>query len=492
VTIIPATTMPKLLVIDDDRSVLHFVTSAFADTGYEVLRESDADAGIRTAQEAMPDVVLLDVLLNGTTGLQVFRQLHALDRKLPILFITAEADSETAIEAMQLGAFDYLAKPLDVVQLRALVANAMRTREMSNVPIALGADEAADPTDQGFIGRSPQMLEVFKTIGRVAKQNVTVLIRGESGTGKELVARAIYQHGDRADGPFMEVNCAAIPETLLESELFGHEKGAFTGADRRRIGKFEQCNGGTLFLDEIGDMPLVLQSKMLRLLQDQRFERVGGNETIQADVRIITATNQPLEQMVEEGRFRSDLLYRINGVTITIPPLRERGEDIKRLLRHSLTSAKSELKKPEVEGFAPETVELLTQYHWPGNVRELQAVVRQALLNTTGTVIVPDFLPAEVRGQPAGATHSRSPQDEETEIDLAAFVQDRIHAGTRNLYAESLDAMERYLFTRVLTETGGNQSKAAEMLGITRGKVRDRIAAFGISVEKKVSVPCNG
>jgi DNA-binding NtrC family response regulator len=228
-----------------------------------------------------------------------------------------------------------------------------------------------------------------------------------------------------------------------------------------------------------------LQSKMLRLLQDQRFERVGGNETIQADVRIITATNQPLEQMVEEGKFRSDLLYRINGVTITIPSLRERGDDVKRLLRHTLKRAKSELKKPEVEGFAPEAVEVLTSYHWPGNVRELQA-----LLNTPGTVIVPDFLPAEVRGQHTSFVSTNSASGEDLEVDLAAFVCDRINAGTRDLYAEALDAMERYLFTRVLSETGGNQSRAAEMLGITRGKVRDRIAAFGISVEKKISVPC--
>src|SRR5690606_7889664 len=330
----------------------------------------------------------------------------------------------------------------------------------------------------------------FKSIGRVAGQNVTVLIRGESGTGKELVARALYQHSGRATHPFMEVNCAAIPENLLESELFGHEKGSFTGAQQRRVGKFEQCNGGTIFLDEVGDMSPLVQGKVLRLLQEQRFERVGGNETIQTDVRIIAATNRPLEEMVEEGEFRADLLYRLNGVSISLPPLRQRGEDVPLLLQHFLTRATRELNKPEIEGLSPEALQKLTAYSWPGNVRELQSIIRQAVLATTGTVVVPDCLPPEVQGGTphASAPPSSAPPAVRSEADLQAFIETRLRENTTDLYAEALEFMERLLITRVLQETGGNQSKAAGLLGITRGKIRDRISAFDISVDKSVSV----
>src|SRR5690606_4215863 len=328
----------------------------------------------------------------------------------------------------------------------------------------------------------------FKSIGRVAGQNVTVLIRGESGTGKELVARALYQHSGRATHPFMEVNCAAIPENLLESELFGHEKGSFTGAQQRRVGKFEQCNGGTIFLDEVGDMSPLVQGKVLRLLQEQRFERVGGNETIQTDVRIIAATNRPLEEMVEEGEFRADLLYRLNGVSISLPPLRQRGEDVPLLLQHFLTRATRELNKPEIEGLSPEALQKLTSYSWPGNVRELQSIIRQAVLATTGTVVVPDSLPPEVLGTTAYASARPSTSATAAAADLQAFVDARLRENTTDLYAEALEFMERMLITRVLQETGGNQSKAAGVLGITRGKIRDRIAAFDISVDKSVSV----
>ncbi|MEZ6066524.1 MAG: sigma-54 dependent transcriptional regulator [Planctomycetaceae bacterium] len=340
------------------------------------------------------------------------------------------------------------------------------------------------------------MLDVFKAIGRAAGQNVTVLIRGESGTGKELVARALYHFSHRRDKPFMAVNCAALPETLLESELFGHEKGAFTGADRRRIGKFEQCNGGTLFLDEIGDMAPLVQGKVLRLLQEQRFERVGGNETIETDVRLIAATNQPLESMVEEGEYRGDLFYRLNGVTITLPPLRDRLQDVPALLQHFISRFRLEMLKTEIEGIAPEALEILMAYHWPGNVRELQSVVRQMVLNASGPVIVPQFLPEDVRlgaassGQVAihSAPASEPASDGLPGADIRDFVERGLNGQSTNLYAETLEFMERYLFTRVLVEMDGNQSRTAEVLGITRGKVRDRIAAFQISLDKTVAI----
>lgn len=476
--------MPRLLVVDDDRSVLHLVQNAFESPEYELFTAGNAQQCLDAVPEHRPDAVLLDIVLPEASGLDVFQRLQKIDRRLPVIFITAGTDSDTAIEAMQLGAFDYIPKPLDLPKLAEVVKRAVATRHLMSVPVALPIGEA--PADgQLFVGRSPQMMEVFKAIGRVAKQQVTVLIRGESGTGKELVARAIYQHSDRVEHPFMEVNCAAIPENLLESELFGHEKGAFTGAERRRIGKFEQCNGGTIFLDEVGDMSPLVQGKVLRLLQEQRFERVGGNETIQTDVRIIAATNRPLEKMVEDGDFRADLMYRLNGVTIQIPPLRDRGEDIKLLLQHFVTRTTHELNKPDIEGLAPEALEVLRQYRWPGNVRELESVVRQAVLNTTGTVVVHDSLPAELRrepefGQPDAGGVPR--------LDLAGFVRQRLAAGSTDLYAETLEQMERFLITRVLQETSGNQSKAAETLGITRGKVRDRIATFNISLDKNVTI----
>jgi DNA-binding NtrC family response regulator len=479
--------MPTVLVVDDDRTVTHLVERGLSEEGLTVLSARTAEDGLTQVRAGKPDVVLLDIMLPGTSGLDVFHRIQEIDRRLPVIFITAGAGSETAIQAMQLGAYDYVAKPLDVPQLRSLVHKALDTRRMMSVPVALPIGAGDEPLGDVFVGRSPQMLEVFKAVGRVARQSVTVLIRGESGSGKELVARALYHHSDRRDAPFMAVNCAALPDTLLESELFGHEKGSFTGADRRRIGKFEQCNGGTLFLDEVGDMSPLVQGKVLRLLQEQRFERVGGNETIQTNVRLIAATNRNLEDMVERGSFRADLFYRLNGVTIFLPPLKDRREDVPLLLKHFLTHASRELSKPEIEGISPEALELLNAYDWPGNVRELQSIVRQAVLKSTGPVIVPEFLPPEVHGLSPGRDVAID-SDGHPEIDLKGFVERRLGSGTTDLYAEAVEVMERFLFTRVLRETAGNQSRAAEILGITRGKVRDRIAAFNISVDTNVSI----
>jgi two-component system nitrogen regulation response regulator GlnG len=280
-----------------------------------------------------------------------------------------------------------------------------------------------------------------------------------------------------------------MSETLLDSELFGHEKGSFTGADRRRIGKFEQCHGGTIFLDEVGDMSPLVQSKVLRLLQEQKFERVGGNDTIETDVRIISATNRDLEAMGNEGKFRSDLYYRLHGFTIELPPLRERGDDILLLLENFLNRLPPELGKSHVEGIAPDAVALLMNYSWPGNVREMLSVIGQALLNATGPVIVPEFLPESVRkGIVRPAPTASSSNNHGPGSDLKPFIEERLQAGSTNLYAESLEAMERYLISRVLQETAGNQSKAAKILGITRGKIRDRVAAFNVVLNKVVSI----
>jgi two-component system nitrogen regulation response regulator GlnG len=348
-----------------------------------------------------------------------------------------------------------------------------------HVPAVVAGAELPEMTADVLVGRCAQMQEVYKAVGRVAPQDVTVLISGESGTGKELIARAIYQHSKRAGQPFLAINCAAIPETLLESELFGHEKGAFTGADRRRVGKFEQCHGGTLFLDEVGDLHPLTQAKLLRVLQEQRFERLGGNETVQTDVRIIAATNSDLEKRATAGRFRQDLYFRLNVFPIHLPPLRDRGDDLNLLIDYYLRRFGQELGKP-VPAVLPETAELLRQYDWPGNVRELQSALKQALLQMRGTVLLSEDLPATVRS-PAPA-----PDSVDTGAELDRFVQDRMAAGSEDLYADCLAHMERRLLTRVLQHTGGNQVQAARILGITRGSLRTKIRALNITIGRAV------
>lgn len=515
--------MTTVLVIDDDRSVRHIVSSGLdGHHGFRVVAAGDGAMGLQLLESEHPDVALLDVFLPEYNGLELFRKIRAIDGKLPVIFITGDTSSETAIEAMRAGAFDYLAKPLNIEQLRKLTLSASKARKLMDEPVALPVGEG-DEGGERFVGKSKAMIEVYKDIGRVAAQNVTVLIRGESGCGKELVARALVNHSDRRDKPFVAVNCAAIPDQLLESELFGHEKGSFTGAERRRVGRFEQCHGGTILLDEVGDMSPLIQGKVLRLLQEQKFERVGGNEVISTDVRIIAATNRPLEEMVENDEFREDLLYRLNGFTINLPPLRQRREDIPSLLEYFVRRAKSEMNRPDVGGISPDGLELLISYDWPGNVRQLQSVVRQSLLNTTGTVISAENLPSFVRGfdspqtalaRPAPPTvpeptfpssHADTNQEGEeangtsepdalvlgeahSDFGLLEFIEERLLEGSTDLYAEALEQMERRLFARVLESTGGNQSKTAEILGITRGKVRDRIAAFGIQLDRTVSV----
>lgn len=497
--------MPLVLVVDDDRSLRHMLTQTLEAINLQVVSATTAEEGLKLVSERRPDVVLLDITLPGRSGMDVLRDIQAIDLRLPVIFVTADSGSSTAIEAMQLGAYDYITKPVDLPQLNRLVQAAIESRRLMSVPIALAADPTSNKEEKPFVGRSHQILEVFKAIGRVAAQDVPVLIRGESGTGKELVAQALYQHSNRHDRPFMAINCAALPDTLLESELFGHEKGAFTGADRRRIGKFEQCHGGTIFLDEVGDMSPIVQGKVLRLLQDQRFERVGGNETISTDVRVITATNRPLEEMVEAKTFRADLLYRLNGMTIFLPPLRDRRDDVPLLLKHFLARAQESLNKLDIEGMSPECLDILMNYGWPGNVREMQSIVQQAVLNTIGPIIIPEFLPREVtqNGTLNSEFHSSwsqsrqrtavegpsetVPEDLPSSISsLNQFIEEQLKSNSTDLYASVLRCMERYLFTRVLQATRGNQSQAAQILGVTRGTVRDRIAVFNISMEHNV------
>lgn len=478
--------MATILVIDDDRSVVHLIENAFrGQSEIEVVAANSAQQGVQQLQAKPADVVLLDVMLPDMSGLDVYQQIRAIDNKLPVVFITVDDTSSTAIEAMKLGAFDYLVKPLDLARVRELVGQALEMRRLMHVPVSLQSQGEIKANGESLVGRTQQMMDVYKSVGRVAPQNVTVLIRGESGTGKELIARAIYHYSERAKGPFLAVNCAALTETLLESELFGHEKGSFTGATSQRIGKFEQCNGGTIFLDEVGDMSPVMQSKVLRLLQEQRFERVGGTNTISTDVRIIAATNRNLEDMVSKGEFREDLYYRLNGFTIRLPALRERKDDILPLLEWFLHKFRKELSK-DVHGISPEALEMLISYSWPGNVRQLQGVLKQAMVQATGPVLISDFFPPELRAPESGRVTAETTSD--TRLNLERLIEDRLHAGSREIYAEALEAMERTLLTLVLNRTGGNQSRAAEALGITRGSLRNKIRSLGISIGRTIQL----
>jgi DNA-binding NtrC family response regulator len=484
--------MPRILVIDDDRSVRHFIAKAFEGTEVDVLTAGSAEEGLRIFGESPVDAVLLDIMLPEVSGLDVFEMIRQADAKLPVIFITSLSSSETAIRAMTLGAFDYLLKPLDLARIRGLVRQALEIRRLMSIPVEMPGEKRARSTGKQatnridmLVGNSPQMQEVYKAIGRVAPQDVTVLIRGESGTGKELVARALYQHSPRVTEQFLAVNCAAIPDALLESELFGHEKGAFTGADQRRIGKFEQCSGGTLFLDEIGDMSPLVQSKVLRVLQSQQFERVGGNQTINTDVRVIAATNRDLEKMVEQGDFRSDLYYRLSGFTIQLAPLRDRREDLVPLLESYLAIFSQELGK-DVHGISPDAMDVLLNYSWPGNVRELQNVLKQTLLRSSGYVVIPDFIPEQIRSSEVEPADGN--MGDAAAIDLRQFVEDRLNAGSNDLYAEAVEFMERFVVTRVLGICDGNQSQAARILGITRGCLRSKIRGLKISIDTLVQV----
>ncbi len=386
----------RLLVVDDDPLILQCMKLALPGPEYEVYTADSARAGLELFQQHQPDAVLLDIQLPDQSGLAALHEFREMDRRVPVILMTGHGTAETVITAMSGGAYEYVTKPFDPDEILPVIDSALATSRMARKPAILPQDKPAnglaDRADQ-ILGNCPAMVEVFRSIGRVASRDVAVLILGETGTGKEVIARAIYQHSQRHDQIFHAINCAAIPEQLLESELFGHEKGAFTGADHRRIGKFETCNGGTLFLDEIGDMSPMMQTKLLRVLQQKEFERVGGNTTLKSDVRIIAATNHDLKAGMEDKSFRSDLFYRLNEFTIHLPPLRDRGEDVRNMIDHFFAKLAKSLDK-EFSAVAPETMDLLMKHPWPGNVRELQGVIKQTLLRASGPVITPSFLPS--------------------------------------------------------------------------------------------------
>jgi two-component system nitrogen regulation response regulator GlnG len=475
--------MPILLAIDDERNVLYSIQTSLRSDTLDVAIASSGTEGIAQVESLHPDVVILDVRLPDMSGLEVFDRIRCIDPRLPIIVITAYASTETAIEAMKRGAFEFLLKPVDLHILRETVEKALQLSRFRHVPALFDEEEArrdaATPSER-IVGRSPVMQEVYKDIGRVAPQDVTVLISGESGTGKELVARSIYHHSGRADKPFLAMNCAAVPETLLESELFGHERGAFTGADRRRIGKFEQAHQGTLFLDEISEISPATQAKLLRILQEQRFQRVGGEETIETDVRVLAATNKDLEKEVSLGHFRGDLFYRLHVFNIHLPPLRERRDDIPLLIEHYVRAFTRTLNRP-MYSLTPEVQDFLSAHDWPGNVRQLQSVLKYAMITTPGDVITMDSLPEKFRT----ALLSPAPRAGPPALpDVTLLTENLLRDGETDIYRRLILAVDRAVLLEVLRHVKGNQVQASQLLGISRTTLRAKLRALGGSGEK--------
>ncbi len=470
--------MNTILIIDDDQQLGLSFAKILKQDGYRAETAFTGREGIEAVKQLRPDLVILDICLPDMNGLEVFGVIHALVPKLPVIIITAHGSTETAIGAIREGAYDYIYKPFDVPEMLVLIGKAIEAGRCMSLPVEVNPDNRSFADREALVGASVRMLEVYKAIGRVSPTEATVLIRGESGTGKELAARAIYNHSNRADKPFVVVNCVAIPETLLESELFGYEKGSFTGAAHRRVGKVEQARGGTVFLDEIGDLPMSIQAKFLRLLQENSIERLGGREPIDVDVRIIAATNRDLEAAVAEGAFREDLYYRLRVVSITMPPLRERKEDMDALVEYLLARLSVELNIAN-PGIAKEALELVRRHDWPGNIRELANLLKKALIFNRGAPLQPEdiSLPAatdRIR-ETGGAT--------ESEAELRRWIRRELRdEGQEHLFDACLDRIGSLLIEEALALTGGNRSRAARLLGVSRPTLHARIDKYGLRV----------
>ncbi len=483
--------MAKLLLIDDEADVQYSFRRIFDSPEIELTTAASGEEGLKLIPKLNPDLVIMDVRMGGISGLETLRRIRQIDSKLLVILMTAYGTTQTAIEAMKLGAYDYLLKPFDVPKLKEIIAGALKTaRDMKQVVSYQPLLESED-YELGIVGRSEPMQKVFKLIGQLAGSDATALITGESGTGKELVARAIYHHSERAGKPFLAINCAAIPEQLLESELFGHERGSFTGATMQRIGRFEQCHQGTIFLDEIGDMTAATQTKILRVLQSGTFERVGGNQPIQVDARVIAATNKPLEQAVAARQFREDLFYRLNVVRIQLPPLRERPEDIRLLVNYFLKKLARD-RQHEPKSISASVIKTLEKYHWPGNVRELENVIQRAVVVAKGDVILPGDLPPEIADPGANATSAAQlaagplAAGESIGAEMASVARMMFRWARQDPKLKVLPAVERELIIHALQETKGNQVHAAKLLGITRATLRKRVEKFKIKRELNI------
>ncbi|MBF7084567.1 sigma-54-dependent Fis family transcriptional regulator [Desulfallas sp. Bu1-1] len=445
---------PKILIIDDEKHMCWALEKAMRQEGYIAISASNGMDGLKKIKDEMPSLVILDLKMPGMDGMQVLKKAREINPRLPVIILTAHGTIDTAIEAMKMGAVDYVTKPFDLVELNIMIKQHLAVTQLQTEVNFLRSELAKKYGN--IIGQSTAIREVIQIIEQVAKTSATVLITGESGTGKEVAALSIHHNSPRCEAPFVPVNCAALPEQLLESELFGHEKGAFTGASSRKPGRFELANGGTIFLDEIAEMPPNMQAKLLRILQEKTFERVGGTETLRVDVRVIAATNRDLRQLIREGLFREDLFYRLNVVQIHLPPLRERREDIPLLVEHFIQKFGTAYK---VNSISPEAMSLLEQYDWPGNVRELQNIVERASIICRGHEIQPEHLPSEIQ---------------------------RIHTQKRGIIIRfpdqglSMEQLEKELIVKALEKSGGNQTKAAKLLGISRSAFLYRSQKHGI------------
>ena len=472
----------RILVADDEESIRWVLAKALKKQGFIVDLAEDGTQARTLARQNHYDLAVLDIKMPGIHGLELLKQFRSDHPDTLVIIMTAEATMEHAVTAMKNGAYDYLTKPFDLTALDAIILKAEKAAELTGKIDQL-KEELQEQCSVGrsIIGNSPPMQEIYKILGRIAGSDITALITGESGTGKELVARAIHINSQRLGKPFIALNCAAIPHELLETELFGHERGAFTGAIERRTGKFEQADGGTLFLDEIGDMPLELQAKLLRVLQEKEITRTGGNKTLKVNVRIIAATNQNIIQLVKENRFREDLYYRLNVVPIKLPPLRKRRDDLPELMDFFLQKAKQEFGIDSME-CSSEVLELFTTYRWPGNVRELENAIKRAVLLSPNQVLIPIDFPDLLEGE-------KSPQKSESLEGLVAQKLENSLARMNlkemnNLYEMVLHQVERPLINIVLQKTRGNQIKTADILGINRNTLRKKIKILDIEVKR--------
>jgi DNA-binding NtrC family response regulator len=451
----------RVLLIDDEARVRASLKMVLEPT-YEVIQAADAQEGLELFRNEAPHLVLLDVILPGTDGLSVLQTLRAEDRAAPVIMLTGTKSVKTAVDAMKFGAADYLSKPFDLEELRIIVEQALKNQELQREVKQLRAQVVRRYAFHNLIGKSPSMQDIYNKIEQVADSRTTVLITGESGTGKELVAKALHYNSGRRERPFIALNCAAIPETLIESELFGHEKGSFTDATARRVGQFELANNGTLFLDEIGDLSAMTQAKLLRILQEREFTRVGGVQSIKVDVRIVAATNKNLEELVRKGHFREDLYYRVNVIALYLPPLRERGEDVPLLANHFLAKRIEEDSRPPQE-FSKDAVDLLSRYPWPGNVREMENIIEQAFIWSKGSdAITPEHLPNILKND------SRS-----------SSLRDDTLAGRLSLEKAVME-FEREIILDSLKRTNYIQTHAANLLGISRRMLKYRMDTLGI------------
>jgi len=466
----------RILIADDEDGLRWVLEKGFRGAGYQVTAVKDGTAALREAEAQPFDLILLDIRMPGIDGLTLLGQVREKRPDAQVVIMTAHGTVETAIQAMQRGAYDYLAKPFDLDEALLLAERALTARRLSQEVTSLKTGLKEVWEFGALVGRHPTMQEVYKTIGRVAASDVSVLLRGESGTGKEVVARALHHYSRRAGRPFVGISAAAIPATLLESELFGHEKGAFTDAKERRLGKLELAHGGTVFFDEIGDMPPELQVKLLRALQERAFERVGGHELIRMDVRVLAATHRDLEAMMKTGKFREDLFYRLNVVTLSLPALRERRGDTPLLVEHFLSKYAETLGERVI---APDTMDRLVGYEWPGNVRELENVIQRAMVMASAGVILPEHLPIGPVSAAAGVTADAS-LEEIIERKMAECVRGMRGQASANLHGLMVGLVEKPLLRTVMRETKSNQVRAAQLLGINRNTLRKKLKEHGI------------